>query len=536
MIGINDIAIAQINLVVGDVDGNVARIIQAAKKAGNAKLVVFPELTLCGYPPEDLVLKPAFQKKCAEALAQLARDMAAGPALLVGTIDEQNGHLYNAAALLTGGKVAEIRHKVRLPNYGIFDEKRLFTPGILREPMEFEGTKLGVMICEDMWQAELSSYMKHHGAEILVVLNASPYEAEKYPRRLQVAQRAVKENALPLVYVNLVGGQDDIIFDGASFVLDETGAKTCQLPLFEEVVQPLAQVPNIALPEVVEAVYQALVMGLRDYVHKNGFSAVVLGLSGGVDSALVAAIAADALGAENVTGVLLPSPYSSQHSIDDALESAKLLGIQTIQLPITEAMQTCEKILPSAFADIGANADGWMEQISVGGNVQARLRGVLLMALSNASGRMLVSTTNKSELAVGYGTLYGDLCGGYALLKDVYKTQVYALCHWRNAQSSAIPENSITKAPSAELKPGQTDQDQLPAYDVLDAVLKQLVEQRLSVDEIAASGTPREVVEKIAHLLRISEFKRRQAPPGPKVSAMQFGRDRRYPLTNGFKG
>lgn len=529
------IAIAQINPTVGDIAGNVQRITDAygqAARAG-AQLVVFPELALCGYPPEDLVLRPSFREACREAMEQLALlTQSRSAAMIVGGIHEEGGRIYNAAFVLAEGAVQHIQPKVKLPNYGVFDEKRLFVAGGLPSVCTLGETKIGILLCEDMWSSEVPQHLHAQGVQMFVVINASPYEDGKQERRLRVATRIARESAVPLVYVNLVGGQDDLLFDGASFLLGGTGEVLTQLAAFEECVAcPRMGDAAAALPREA-SIYGALVMGLRDYVRKNGFKAVLLGLSGGIDSALVAAIAVDALGAQQVKGVLLPSPYNSQDSTDDALGSATLLGIEVATVGISEPMQA----VAQALAPVMGDSAQWMEDVSIGGNVQARLRALLLMALSNQSGLMLLSTSNKSEASVGYTTLYGDMCGGYAPIKDVYKTTIYALAHWRNGQGRVIPERSISKAPTAELKPNQRDDDQLPPYDVLDAILERLIEKRESLAQIVAAGFDRSVVERVESLLRTSEYKRRQSPPGTKVTAMLHGRDRRFPLTNGFKG
>lgn len=526
------IALAQINVTVGDIGGNVEKIIAAydAACAQGAELVVFPELCVIGYPPEDLVLAPAFRLRAMEALQQLAKHTAGKAAMLVGCVWDnelvtsgEDDSIYNAAVLMDEGRILHVQPKTLLPNYGIFDEKRLFDSEI-PEVIDWRGRKIGVLICEDVWSEELAMEQKNQGAELLIVLNASPFEASKMEARFEVAQAAVKATQIPLYYVNLVGGQDDIVFDGGSFVMDAACTITSQFPFFAEHVAITAKA---GMPNEPERLWAAMKLGLSDYVHKNGFKGVLLGLSGGIDSALTAALAVDALGKENVRGVLLPSPYTSADSTEDALESAKLLGIHTDTVAITPGMQIMEEVLNPVFHDAG-----WMEDIAVGGNLQARLRGLTLMALSNKTGFMLLSTGNKSEIAVGYSTLYGDSCGGYNVIKDLYKTQVYALAKWRNGQGRVIPERSITKAPTAELKPGQKDQDQLPPYDVLDAILELHIEGRMSAEEIVQEGFEANIVEKVLKLVRINEYKRRQSCPGVKLSPMLFGKDRRYPLTN----
>ncbi|MCC6227416.1 MAG: NAD+ synthase, partial [Microthrixaceae bacterium] len=482
------IAIAQINVTVGDIHGNAKKILAYHKKAAaqGAQLVVFPELCLIGYPPEDLVLMPDFCKEAMRAARQLAKAAAKGPAMIVGAPWQEGGKTYNAALLLDKGKVAQVQYKTRLPNYGVFDEKRVFSAGAGPRIWNWRGRKLGVLICEDMWTPALAAKLKRQGARQLIVVNASPFEAGKTARRKKAAAAAVKASRLPLLYVNLVGGQDDLVFDGGSFVMDAKGKVTAQLPGFEETIvilsaaKDLGKDPSASPQDDNEKLWQAMKLGLADYVGKNGFKAVVLGLSGGVDSALTAACAVDALGPANVKGVLLPSPVTSRESVEDALQLARNLGIETLTIPITEAMQTFEERLDPIFKDIE-----WMKDVAIGGNLQARTRGVMLMALTNRFGWMLLSTANKSEIAVGYSTLYGDSCGAYNVLKDIYKTQVYALAKWRNADG-AIPARILTKAPTAELAPGQKDEDQLPPYPLLDKILALHIENRKSAAEIIA--------------------------------------------------
>lgn len=535
------IALAQINPVVGDIAGNAARVRKAIDGASQqgAELVVFSELVITGYPPEDLILKPAFRLAAMEAVESLARSLRhEDPAVLLGCVWEEKDALYNAAILIEQGRIVAMQYKYALPNYGIFDERRLFVPGPLPAPILWRGRKLGLMICEDMWQGDVSAHLAKEKVDCLITINASPFETGKYEQRQAIAREAARNAHAPLIYVNQIGAQDDIVFDGASFALDVKGEVLASLPAFAESVQMVSHnAAALHSPTFAEeqACWQACVLGLKDYVNKNGFSGVLLGLSGGIDSAFVAALAVDALGSDRVLGVLLPSPYNAKESEEDALETARLLDIRTVTVPISANMEALETTLNSTFSALGLQKDGWMEEVGIGGNLQARIRGVLLMALSNASGYMLLSTSNKSELAVGYSTLYGDSCGGYAPLKDLYKTRIYAMAKWRNGVSQVIPQRSITKAPSAELKPGQLDQDQLPPYEILDAILECLIEQRQGLEEVAQAGFSRETVEKIVYLLRISEYKRRQSPPGPKITPMLFGRDRRYPLTNGFK-
>lgn len=544
------IALAQINPTVGAIAANIDRIRDARAEAAarGADLMVCPELAVTGYPPEDLVLKPFFLDVVERAVRELAAETAdGGPALLVGAPWRDGGACFNAALLLDGGAVAATRFKVDLPNYGVFDEKRVFTPGPLPGPINVRGVRLGVPICEDMWSTDVIETLAESGAEILVVPNGSPFELGKHDQRVQLAVRRVTESGLPLLYVNQVGGQDELVFDGASFALGADHRLVAQAPAFtehllitrwergEDDVWSCADTECVAPPEGLESIYAALVLALRDYVTKNGFPGVILGLSGGIDSALSAAIAVDALGADRVHGVMMPSPYTVQDSLDDAAESAELLGCKLDTVPIVPAMEAFERMLLPAFA--GRDPDATEE------NIQARSRGVTLMALSNKFGPMVLSTGNKSEMSVGYATLYGDMCGGYAVLKDVYKTTVYALARWRNSHvpdgalgpaGRVVPERVLVKAPTAELKPGQTDQDTLPPYDALDDILRCLVEKDLDVAEIVARGHAPEVVDKVWRMLHLAEYKRRQAPPGPKITPRLFNRERRYPITNGF--
>jgi len=525
------IALAQINLIVGDIVGNGEKILHAWEKANadGAELVVFPELCMVGYPPEDLVLTPAFRKAAMSQVHEIARKTASGAALIVGCVWELEGKIYNAALLLDGGRIIHIQPKTKLPNYGIFDEKRLFTAGDGATVISWRGHKIGILVCEDIWHIELAEELGKQGVEAVFAINASPFEVGKYEQRLQVVKDAAIAADAPVYYANMVGGQDDIVFDGGSLVVDLAGEVT-SFPQFEEIVALASYHPPSAIHYPPEwQVWNALKLGLADYVRKNGFSSVMLGLSGGIDSAVTAAIAVDALGAKKVLGVLMPSPYSSEHSVKDALKSAKLLGFDTKTIAIDDQMCSFSALLSPEFAQIN-----WMENPAIGGNLQARLRGVILMALSNNFGHLLLSTGNKSEIAVGYSTLYGDSCGAYNPLKDLYKTKVYELAKWRNSVSAAIPKNSIDKPPSAELKPNQRDDDQLPPYDILDAILENHIEKRLSSEEIIALGFAPEVVKKVLHLVRISEYKRRQSCPGVKISPMFFGKDRRFPLTNKF--
>ncbi len=535
------IAIAQINPTVGDIEGNAALISNNYDAvAQNADLVIFPELSLTGYPPEDLILTPDFQNKVMQAAQELAARCNGAAALIIGSLWVDAGVVFNAALLMEGGRIVHIQPKTMLPNYGVFDEKRLFSAGRGPVAVQWRGVTLGILICEDIWYPSLAADFKQQGAELLVVINASPFEAGKLLQRKQVAAEAVAKAGIPLVYVNMVGGQDDIVFDGGSFVMSADGKIARQLAEFSEAFEIVAmQKQNknwrIAASSqqqpmpLEETLWRAMMTGLQDYVGKNGFSGVVLGISGGIDSAVSAAVAVDALGAERVKGVLLPSPYTSEESVEDALYLAGLLCIQTMTIPITAGMETFHETLHPVFED-----DNWMENPLIGGNIQARLRGLTLMAISNRFGWMLLSTGNKSELSVGYSTLYGDSCGGYNVLKDLYKTQVYELARWRNTQGEAIPQRSIDKAPSAELAPNQKDEDQLPPYAMLDEMLFYHIELREPAEAIIARGFPADIVHKVLRMVRLSEYKRRQSCPGVKLSAMLYGKDRRFPLTNKF--
>ncbi len=543
------IAMAQLNQRVGDLKGNADAMLEWRAKAGAVDMVLFPEQQLIGYPAEDLVLKPAFQKAAARELDRLAQATAdGGPAMLVGSILQEGDALYNIVALLDGGKIAAVRKKHELPNYGTFDEKRIFTPGPLPEPVEFHGVKLGLPICEDGWLPKVCSHLKTQGAELLISVNGSPYEIDKDDRRLeQVFAARVAETGLPLIFLNRIGGQDELVFDGCSFVLNADGKAAHHLPDWEEHLR-ITRWHKQADGWVCEAgelaewenhpadIYSAMVLALRDYVDRNRFPGVVLGLSGGIDSAICAAIAADALGPDRVWCVMLPSRFTGQLSLDLASECAKMIGCRLDTIPINPAVMAFDEMLAGSFAD--REVDITEE------NVQSRIRGVTLMALSNKFGHMLLTTGNKSEMSVGYATIYGDMAGGYNPLKDAYKMTVFAISRWRNTNKPRIglgpdgpvmPDAIITRPPSAELRPDQKDSDSLPDYPVLDDILLGLVEQELSVDEVTARGHPREVVERIERLLYIAEYKRRQAPPGVKLGSRNFGRDRRYPITNAFR-
>ena len=545
------IALAQLNPIVGDIVGNVELLRQARAEAATAgaDLVITSELLVSGYPPEDLVLRPIVQDTVAREIAALAAEtIDGGPAVLVGTPWIDDGKLYNAALLLEGGEIAAMRFKRDLPNYGVFDEKRVFHTGPLPGPVNFRGVRLGVMVCEDMWTDEVAECLEESGAEILTVLNGSPYEQDKWDTRLNLAVARATECRMPLIYVNQVGGQDELVFDGGSFVLGADASLRAQAPAWTENVLitewsrdgdawVCAETERHPPPDGDRAIYAAMVLGLRDYVSKSGFPGVLIGMSGGIDSALTAAVAADALGPENVHCVMMPSPYTSQESLDDALEAARLLGVRLDSVSIEPAMNAFAEMLADAFA--GTEADTTEE------NIQARSRGLALMALSNKTGSMVVSTGNKSEMSVGYATLYGDMCGGYSVLKDVYKTKVFELSHWRNENrpdgalgpdGMVVPENIIFKPPTAELKHDQKDEDTLPPYDALDAILTGLNERDMSIDDVVAEGHDRALVLRIWRMLLGAEYKRRQAPPGVKITGRSFGRDRRYPIVNAFRG
>jgi NAD+ synthase len=556
-----NIALVQGDPVVGDIDGNVALALAAWTDARDkgADLVVFSELFIVGYPPEDLVLKPVFIRRAMAAAECLANQTVDGPGIIVGCPWTVNGQVGNAALLLDGGKVQAVRFKHHLPNYGVFDEKRVFVPGPLPEPVDFRGLLLGLPICEDIWMSDVCRHLKVRGARILIALNGSPFEADKVDQRVDVASARVRETGLPLIYVNQCGGQDELVFDGTSFVMAALGDEFCgpscefrnpvnvRFPSWKEHVEItrwtlFADTWTCAAGTVVpqagheESVYQAMVLGLRDYIKKNRFPGVVIGLSGGVDSALTAAVAVDALGPDHVHCIMLPYQYTSSVSLEEAAETAKLLGVRYDVVPIGPAVEALGGMLSGLFT--GRKPDITEE------NIQARVRGVVLMAVSNKFGGMVLTTGNKSESSTGYATIYGDMCGGYSVLKDVYKTEVFALCHWRNANwpsgalgpnGRIIPERTITRPPSAELRPDQKDQDSLPPYAQLDEILESLVEGEKSWDEISAGGHDPAMVARIENLLYTSEYKRRQGAPGVKITSRNFGRDRRYPITNRFR-
>ncbi|WP_291511580.1 NAD+ synthase [Acidithiobacillus sp.] len=536
------IAIAQSNLWVGDVAGNVRRLLEMAEKArgSGAELLVTPELALCGYPPEDLLLRRDFLDCCDAGLQDLARRCPLP--ILVGHPQRHGGALYNAASLLQGGQVVASYHKHCLPNYRVFDELRYFRAGQQAVILPLGSFLLAVLICEDIWCGDDAlAASQALGAELVVVLNASPYHRGKQREREELLARQARRTQLPLVYANAVGGQDELVFDGASFAVDATGRVQGRAPQFREdlllldiersaagTVAVCSSPTPAALPlDDLAEVYGALVLGLRDYVEKNGFPGVVLGLSGGVDSALTLAIAVDALGPERVDALIMPSPYTAPMSIEDAQAEAATLGVRSHLLPIHELFTAYQHSLSETFA--GRAADTTEE------NLQARIRAALLMAFSNKFGPLLLTTGNKSEIAVGYATLYGDMAGGFALIKDCPKTLVYALARYRNHRSPVIPERVLTRAPTAELAPGQTDQDSLPPYPELDAIITAYVEENRSMAEIVAMGHAPATVASVLRLIQMAEYKRRQGAPGVRITPLAFGKDRRYPITNGFR-
>ena len=543
------IAIAQLNPVVGDIAGNLAKARAARAEAAKqgADLIVFTEIYIGGYPPEDLILKPSFVAACEDAVRTFAKDTAdGGPGVLIGTPWKSERGVHNAVALLDGGKVAGTRFKVDLPNYGVFDEKRVFVAGELAGPLEFRGVHLGVPVCEDIWQEDVIETLCETGAELLIVPNGSPYWQDKTNERIQIAVARVTQCGLALLYANQMCGQDDLIFDGGSFALNGDCSLAFQMPTFAEEVTTHVWTrdgktwrcdgPKAVLMEGDEADYAACVLGLRDYVTKNGFPGVVLGLSGGIDSAICAAIAVDALGADKVHCIMMPYRFTSEESLGDAARCAKALGVRYDVVPIAQPVEGFEAALADLFS--GTNR-GITEE-----NLQSRVRGTILMSVSNKFGPMVVTTGNKSEMSVGYATLYGDMNGGYNPIKDIYKTQVYRLAALRNRwkplgalgpDGEVIPPNIITKAPTAELRENQKDQDSLPLYDILDGILESLVENERSVADIVARGYDAETVKKVERLLYLAEYKRRQAAPGVKVTRRNFGRDRRYPITNKFR-
>ena len=532
------IALAQLNPTVGAIDLNLAKAREIVAGHSSVDLVLFPELYISGYPPEDLVLRHSFVAACKTACETLAADFKDGPAILIGLPWRDGTLLHNSVALLNNGKIETVRHKFDLPNYGVFDEKRVFQPGPAPGPVVVKGVRIGVPICEDIWTEETCETLAETGAEILLSPNGSPFERNKDDVRLNLVVARVSECGLPLAYLNQVGGQDELVFDGASFVLNADHSLAVQMPMFAEAVAVsiwnrgaagwICETGSIVrLPEREEETWAACVLGLRDYVLKNRFPGVVLGMSGGIDSAVVAAMAVDALGADKVHCVMLPYAYTSKDSLVDAEACANKLAVRYDVVPIKEPVEGFVAALQPMFAD--QNRDVTEE------NMQSRSRGVILMAISNKFGSMVLTTGNKSEMSVGYATLYGDMNGGYNPIKDVYKTEVYRLAAWRNTVSAVIPERIISKAPTAELRENQKDQDSLPPYEVLDDILEGLVEREQSVAEIAARGYDIALVKKIQHMLYVAEYKRRQAAPGVKITRRNFGRDRRYPITNGYR-
>jgi NAD+ synthase (glutamine-hydrolysing) len=536
------IALSQSNPVLGDLAKNAQLILDDAKKSATkgAKLLVTPELSLTGYPPEDLLLRDAFIQAVDQQLNQLAKDLAIYPNLrvLVGHPQRTAAGLQNMASILFDGKVIASYAKQKLPNHEVFDEVRYFEPGKDACVIDIDGTKVGILICEDTWHSGPAAQAKHAGAELLIVSNASPYHLEKQDIRQQVIKSIVLETGLPLVYLNAVGGQDELVFDGASFALSKSGEVALSLPHFIECLAFIEFKQDPAINDLVQntispdtsieaQVYDALVLGVKDYLNKNGFPGAIIGLSGGVDSALVLAIAVDALGADKVRAVMMPSRYTADISWIDAKQMADNLGVQYDEINIAPMVDAFDTSLSSEFEGLPIDAT---EE-----NIQARVRGTLLMALSNKSGRIVLTTGNKSEMAVGYCTLYGDMAGGFAVIKDVAKTLVYRLCQYRNGIAAVIPERILTRAPSAELRPDQKDQDSLPEYEVLDAILALYMEQDESIQSIIDRGFKAEDVEKVTRLIKINEYKRRQAPIGVRITQRAFGRDWRYPITNKFR-
>ncbi|MFI4940415.1 MAG: NAD+ synthase [Burkholderiales bacterium] len=533
------IALVQGSFRVGNVAANVAVIAVYYRMAtvARADLVVFPEMAVTGYPPEDLILSAQFQERSMRAIEECARMTSAGPAMLVGSLWREGDALYNAVFLLDQGKIAAQQYKNHLPNYGIFDEKRYFMDGRNPEPMAWRGIKLGLLICEDMWFSDVAGALRQKGAALLISISASPFEIGKPQARERIAMQRVHETGLALLYLNQIGGHDELVFDGNSFVLGVQGELCARLQGFREdfrVVRlerrenhyiPVADSPA-ALQNEMDMTYRAMALGLRDFTQKNGFSGIVLGMSGGIDSALAAAVAVDAVGRERVRALMLPSPYTSRESIEDATACAQRLGIRLDTVSIVPGMQAFDAMLKNIF-------DGQLSDLATG-DAQPRLRASILMAVSRKDNLLLLNTGNKSEMAVGYTTLYGDMCGHYAVLKDIYKTTVYQVAEWRNAQSEVIPPRIFSKAPTAELHHGQTDQDTLPPYAVLDKILFQLVEKQLGIQEVAAQGFDLRLVEEVSGMLHRSEYKRRQSAPGVKISGMSFWRDRRYPISNGW--
>ena len=543
------VALAQLNPHLGDVSANCQKLLQMRERAAakGADIILTPEMFLAGYPADDLVLRADFMDRIEAAICRLAKATAdGGPAIIVGAPCRDKDVLYNSAFILDGGKIVARRDKVNLPNYGVFDDKRHFTPGQLQGPVLLRGMRLGIAVCEDIWFPDLCEMLGETGAEIILSLNASPFENAKTDMRMMHAVSRMTETGLPFVYVNMVGGQDELVFDGSSFALNLGGKIASQMPSFSEGLSLLevrsqsgtchltGQISRPAAAE--EDVWRALTLGVRDYVEKNGFPGVILGLSGGVDSAIVAVLAVDALGPERVRVVMMPSDYTADISLADAEELADNLGLTLETIALRAGMDAFDSMLEASLE--GTEMDVTEE------NIQSRLRGMILMALSNKFGNMVLATGNKSEYAAGYSTLYGDMCGGFAPIKDVWKTEIFKLCEWRNTalprgvlgpDGEVIPRRIITRPPSAELRPDQQDTDSLPPYDILDAILIALTEEMADTDTIVSRGYGRETVERVSAMLFRTEYKRFQAAPGPKVTPRAFGRDRRLPLTSGFK-
>jgi NAD+ synthase (glutamine-hydrolysing) len=535
------IALAQLNFLVGDVHGNATRVITTTRRARaefGADLVLFPELTLSGYPPEDLLFHRGFRRQIELGLDRVRQEVQ-DASVIIGLPEYTRAGIYNSAALISGGVIAAIHRKAELPNYKVFDEKRYFQPGAQPTVVDRQGFRIGMLVCEDIWEPESTQLARSDGAELLVVINASPYELHKQREREDIARIRARDVGLPLAYVNIMGGQDELIFEGNSFVMDADGRVVMRAPAYEEGIYPVEFVrqgrgkvvpkPGPIAPELSDeaSVYGALVLGVRDYVNKHGFPGVVMGLSGGVDSALTLAIAVDALGADRVHAVMMPSRYTSEMSVNDAEEQARTLGVKCSKLSIEGMFEATLATLKDEFA--GRAPDTTEE------NIQSRCRMLLLMGISNKTGKMLLTTGNKSEMAVGYATLYGDMAGGFAPIKDCSKLLVYRLAAYRNSLGRVIPQRVIDRPPSAELRHDQKDSDSLPPYDVLDAILEAFIEEDLSVDELEARGFDRATVGRVLDLVKRNEYKRRQAPPGVRVSRRAFGRDWRYPITNGYR-
>ncbi|MGR9085541.1 MAG: NAD+ synthase [Gammaproteobacteria bacterium] len=531
------IALAQINFLVGDIAANIAKIRESALDARDrlgADMIVFPELTVTGYPAEDLLLRQDFISEANNAVYQLAEQVS-GIAMVVGFPEHDGDKLYNSAAVIHQGAVMACYRKQALPNYGVFDEQRYFSAGQQSCVFEFMGAFIGLTICEDVWHAGIIERNKKEGADLLVTINASPFNSGKIHQREAVICSQIKAVQIPLVYVNQVGGQDELIFDGASFVVNKDGKVVFRAEEFDEEISVVEFVDHLPvhgkcapLYTQISSEYQALVLGIRDYVRKNGFKGALLGLSGGIDSALVLALAVDALGSDKVEAVLMPSRYTQAMSIEDAVRESQALGVKYHIIPIDPAVVAFNGLLAGIFA--GTKQDTTEE------NIQARCRGVILMAISNKQGKLLLTTGNKSEMSVGYATLYGDMAGGFAPLKDVPKMLVYRLARYRNSTSRVIPERVLIRPPSAELAPGQIDEDSLPPYDILDPILERYVELDQSAEQIIAAGFSREHVIRAISLVDRNEYKRRQSPPGIRITVRAFGRDRRYPITSGYRG